>query len=84
MALAWVRSRAETISTIIGARTVKQLDANLASLDVIVPDEQLAELEALTKPELDFPADFVIETAIPWQQGGTTINGVPSKPYSRP
>lgn len=25
-----------------------------------------------------------VETAIPWQQGGTTINGVPSKPYSRP
>ncbi|MFC4033288.1 aldo/keto reductase [Streptomyces polygonati] len=83
VALAWVRARAEITSTIIGARTVKQLDDNLASLDVTVPDEQLAELSSLTAPKLDFPADFVIETAIPWQQGGTTVNGVPSEPFGR-
>ncbi|MYS23835.1 Predicted oxidoreductase [Streptomyces sp. DvalAA-14] len=83
VALAWVRSRAEVTSTIIGVRTVKQLDDNLASLDVTIPDEQLAELAELTAPQLDFPAAFVTETAVPWQQGGTTINGVSSEPYSR-
>ncbi|WP_327292771.1 aldo/keto reductase [Streptomyces sp. NBC_01198] len=83
VALAWVRARPEVTSTIIGARTVQQLDANLASLDVSVPDEQLAELSALTAPKLDFPADFVNDVAIPWQQGGTTIDDVPSEPYSR-
>lgn len=84
VALAWVRARAEVTSTIIGARTVEQLDANLASLDVTVPDEQLSELSALTTPTLDFPADFVSSAAVSWQQGGTTVNGVTSEPFARP
>ncbi|WP_329173072.1 aldo/keto reductase [Streptomyces sp. NBC_01477] len=84
VALAWVRARAEVTSTIIGARTVEQLDANLASLDVTVPDEQLTELTALTAPKLDFPADFVSGVAVSWQQGGTTVNGVASEPFARP
>jgi aryl-alcohol dehydrogenase-like predicted oxidoreductase len=83
VALAWVASRPEVTATIIGARTVAQLDDNLAALDVTVPAGQLAELDKLTAPQLDFPADFLAATAIPWQQGGTTINGVASAPFTR-
>jgi diketogulonate reductase-like aldo/keto reductase len=83
VALAWVASRPEVTSTIVGARTVAQLDDNLALLDVTVPAEQLAELGKLTAPELDFPAGFLAATAIPWQQGGTTINGIPSAAFTR-
>jgi aryl-alcohol dehydrogenase-like predicted oxidoreductase len=83
LALAWVRSQPEVTSTIIGCRTLKQLNDNLDSLDVTMTDEQQAELSQLTEPELNFPAAFLSATAIPWQQAGTTINGVASAAYSR-
>jgi diketogulonate reductase-like aldo/keto reductase len=83
LALAWVRQQPEVTSTIIGAHTVQQLDANLGSLDVTIPDEQLAELDRLTEPKLDFPADLLKTDAISLQQAGTTINGVPSSEFRR-
>lgn len=78
VALAWVQSRSEVTSTIVGARSVKQLDANLAALQISPSADQLARLDALSKPTLNFPAAFLEEVAVPWQQGGTTINGVTS------
>ena len=70
-------------STIIGARTLEQLDDNLAALDVQLAPEQLAKLDALSKPKLNFPADFIANGA-PFVHGGTTINGrsVPLWPLS--
>jgi aryl-alcohol dehydrogenase-like predicted oxidoreductase len=84
VALAWVRQQGEVTSTIIGARTVEQLDSNLRSLEVTIPDQQLAELNKLTEPQLEFPADILTAMVIPWQQAGTTINDVASKEFSRP
>ncbi|WP_052851093.1 aldo/keto reductase [Streptomyces avicenniae] len=83
VSLAWVRQQAPVTATIIGARRVDQLDANLASLDVTLSDDDLAELDRLSTPELDFPADFLIDVALNWQQAGTTINGVRSEPLRR-
>ncbi|MFI7272932.1 aldo/keto reductase [Streptomyces sp. NPDC049879] len=83
VSLAWVRQQAPVTSTIIGARRVDQLESNLASLDVTIPDEDLAELDGLTAPDLDFPAAFLEQIAVNWQQGGTTVNGVPSETFSR-
>jgi aryl-alcohol dehydrogenase-like predicted oxidoreductase len=83
VALAWVEAQPEVTSTIIGVRTVSQLDDNLVSLGVTLTGEQLAELAALTKPKLNFPADFLATTAVPWQQAGTTINGVAAKAFRR-
>ena len=48
VALAWVRSRPGVSSTIIGARRMDQLDANLAALDVTLSADQIASLDALT------------------------------------
>jgi aryl-alcohol dehydrogenase-like predicted oxidoreductase len=83
VAIAWVQSRPGVSSTIIGARTLEQLEDNLASLDVQLAPEQLAKLEALSKPKLNFPADFIANGA-PFVHGGTTINGksVPLWPLS--
>ncbi|MEV4756991.1 aldo/keto reductase [Micromonospora sp. NPDC049559] len=75
-ALAWVRQQPVVSSTIIGARTVGQLEANLASLDVTLSPEQLAELDGLTTPELNFPAAFLRDFGVPAQQGNTVINGL--------
>jgi aryl-alcohol dehydrogenase-like predicted oxidoreductase len=82
VALAWVRQQREVTSTIFGARTVAQLDANLASLEVTIPDAQLAELDKVSRPQLDFPADLLRDVAPHYQQAGATINGVESRVFS--
>ncbi|MCS7475763.1 aldo/keto reductase [Umezawaea endophytica] len=83
VALAWVRSRSEVTSTLIGARTLAQWDANAASLDVHLSREDLAELDGLTAPRLDYPAEVVDGMGIGFQQGGTTINGLSSDTFQR-
>lgn len=75
VALAWVRQRPGVDSTIIGARTLQQLEDNVASLDVTLSAEQVAKLDELTRPTLPFPTDFVANSAA-FSYGGTTINGV--------
>ena len=76
VALAWVRSRPAITSTLIGARTVEQLQSNLASLEVTLAPDQLAALESPSAPSLDFPA---INNALLGPMlgfGGTTVDGV--------
>ena len=78
VALAWVQQRPGVSSTIIGARTIEQLDDNLAALDIKLSAEQVARLDGLTKPKLNFPAEFLGMAGM-IQAGGTTINGEPSQ-----
>jgi aryl-alcohol dehydrogenase-like predicted oxidoreductase len=78
VALAWVQARPAVSSTIIGARTLAQLDDNVKALEVKLTPVQTAALATLTKPKLDFPADF-LEMARMIHAGGTTINGQPSQ-----
>ena len=73
-ALAWVRQQAPVTATVLGARTVAQLDADLASLEVTLGAGQLAELDALTTPDLNFPHAFLQNFGFPAQQGTTSIN----------
>lgn len=81
VALAWVQGRPGVASTIIGARTVDQLVANLGALDVAMLPEHRHRLDELTKPVLPFPHEFLEFTADN-TQGGTTINGRPSKVWA--
>ncbi len=74
VALAWVQARPGVTSTIIGARTLAQLDDNVKALEVKLTAAQTAALDALTKPKLSFPADF-LDMARMIHAGGTTING---------
>ncbi len=78
VALAWVQARPAVSSTIIGARTLAQLEDNVKALDVKLTPEQRAALDALTKPKLNFPAEF-LDMARMIHAGGTTINGQPSQ-----
>ena len=75
VALAWVQNRPGITSTIIGARTLAQLEDNLAALDLKLTPGQAAKLEQLTTPRLNFPFDFV-KRAAAFSSSGTTINGV--------
>ncbi len=77
VALAWVQARPAVSSTIIGARTLAQLEDNLKALEVKLRPEQTAALDTLTKPTLNFPAEF-LELSRMLHAGGTTINGQPS------
>ncbi len=74
VALSWVQARPGVTSTIIGARTLAQLDDNLAALDVTLTKEHVAALDALSKPQLNFPAPF-LSAAGSFMHGGLTVNG---------
>lgn len=75
VALAWVQGRPGVGSTILGVRTVAQLDDNLAALDVRLTDSQLAALDSVSRPSLNFPADF-LGMAPTFTHGGASVNGV--------
>ena len=80
VALSWVQGRPGVTSTIIGARTLDQLDDNLGALDVQLTAEQVAELDELTAPQLPFPANM-LQFVPAFAYGGTTINGQPSQAW---
>jgi aryl-alcohol dehydrogenase-like predicted oxidoreductase len=80
VALAWVQGRPGVGSTIIGARTIEQLDDNLGALDVTLTRAQVDALDAASKPSLPFPMDMI--GAVPmFAWGGTTINGQSSPTF---
>ena len=74
VALKWVQDRPGVASTIIGARTLEQLQDNLAGLDVRLEDEHWKLLAEVSAPRLAFPAAF-LEMAKNFSYGGATING---------
>jgi aryl-alcohol dehydrogenase-like predicted oxidoreductase len=77
VALAWVQSRAGVTSTIIGARRLDQLEQNLAALDLTLRENDVAALNKVSEPSLNFPAPFFRMIPL-FAQGGTTVNGTAS------
>ncbi|MGX6509309.1 aldo/keto reductase [Rhodococcus sp. SJ-2] len=59
VALAWVRRQGLMLS--IGARTVDQINDNLAALDVELDDSHLARLDEASKIRLGYPHEFLHE-----------------------
>ena len=59
VALAWVRR--DGVLPLVGARTPEQLSDCLSGLDVVLPPEAVARLEASAPFERGFPADFIAE-----------------------
>jgi aryl-alcohol dehydrogenase-like predicted oxidoreductase len=80
VAINWVQTQSGVASTIIGARTLEQLDDNLAAIDVKLSSAHRQKLDALSKPKLNFPAEF-IENGSAFFHGGTTINGRAAEPW---
>ena len=75
VALAWLRQRPGVTSTVIGTRTVEQLDQNVASLEVVLTPEQLATLSDASRPTLNFPHENNLAVVPLVQFGGTTVDG---------
>ncbi|MEU7042720.1 aldo/keto reductase [Streptomyces varsoviensis] len=82
VALAWLGHRPKVTALVIGCRTARQLEDNLASLTVDLSDPRPAELDALTAPELPFPLGFLRTSGVDLVQGGATINGVPPRAWN--
>lgn len=80
VALAWVRSQAGVTSTLIGARRLDQLKANLDSLELTLSVEQIGKLSQVSRPRLNFPAENNETLAPMLAFPGMTIDGrtVPS------
>ena len=82
-ALAWVVERPGVASTIIGARTMQQLDDNLGALEVKLTAEQSKALNEVSQPKLNFPHDFLGPVKA-FGYNGATIDGqeAPVNPMS--
>jgi aryl-alcohol dehydrogenase-like predicted oxidoreductase len=78
VALAWVQGRPGVTSTLIGARTRKQLDENLTALDLQLSPAHVAALDNLSEPILNFPSQIVRTLSLNGSHAGATVNGVPS------
>ena len=85
VALAWVRSRDAVSSIIVGARTLEQLEENLASLQVELSTDDIAALDELTQPRFNYPVTILPRGRLTGY-GGLTINGesFPESPLGRP
>jgi aryl-alcohol dehydrogenase (NADP+) len=81
VALAWLRSRPGVTAPIVGARRLHHLEANLASLEVELTDAQLASLNAVSAPQLDYPHDLNRTVGPMLQFAGATVDGQPSVVY---
>jgi aryl-alcohol dehydrogenase-like predicted oxidoreductase len=83
VALSWLQNRPGVASTLVGARTMKHLEDNLAALDLELSSTQMDELDKLTAPRLNFPFHF-LERAPAFGSSGTIINGVeaPANPLA--
>src|SRR5580704_7604251 len=82
VAIAWVLSRPGVTSPILGARTEAQLDDNLAAIEVKLTPEDIAALDTVTKPALNFPTAF-LAGAVPASYPGMTVNGRDFQAHSR-
>lgn len=58
LALAWISQQG--IIPIVGARKIDQLNDNIASLDVVIPESAMERLNAVSAIDLGFPHDFVL------------------------
>jgi aryl-alcohol dehydrogenase-like predicted oxidoreductase len=79
VALAWVHGRPGVASTLIGARRLDQFEANLEALDLRLADEQIRRLDAVSKPNLNFPADNNRDLAPNMAFAGATVDGVQTR-----
>jgi aryl-alcohol dehydrogenase-like predicted oxidoreductase len=83
VALSWTLRRPGVAALILGATRPEQLDQNLAALDLQLPADATARLEALSRPERVHPYHFFEEPFFAaLRAGGTSVRAEP--PWFRP
>jgi len=79
VALSWVNNKPGVTSTIIGVRTMEQLNANIAATEVHLLAEEVTILDQLSAPPVTFLSEYA--TMIPMMQhGGIEIDGFKPAP----
>ncbi|WP_222886145.1 aldo/keto reductase [Sphingobium sp. PNB] len=74
VAIAWTLANPAVVSPLVGARTMRQYEDNVAALGVTLEPAQLERLDALSRTPLGFPHDFLASPFIRHGlTGGTTI-----------
>ncbi len=81
VALRWIMDRDGVASTIIGARTMAQLEDNLAASNLQLTAEDSNRLDEVSAVPRAFPWDFIdmVRAGI---QNGTTVNGFTTEPWA--
>lgn len=73
VAVAWTLLNPAVTSTIVGARSLAQLEDNLGALDVSFTAEQVARLEAASRIEMGFPHDMITSELTAGMFGGVKV-----------
>jgi aryl-alcohol dehydrogenase-like predicted oxidoreductase len=73
VALAWTLHHPAVVSPIIGARTVEQLEDNLACLQITFSDGQLARLDEASRIDMGFPHSLLSSQSMDHMFGYVTI-----------
>jgi len=66
VSLAWLLHRPQVSSVIFGARTIEQLDANLAAADLELSAKHMATLDQASDVPLGYPYEFIKATQASW------------------
>jgi len=66
VSLAWLVAKPQVSSVIFGARTVEQLDANLAAADLELSAKHVAALDTASAFDLGYPYSFIQMTQGSW------------------
>jgi aryl-alcohol dehydrogenase-like predicted oxidoreductase len=64
VALNWVRQQSGVVIPIVGSRKLAQIQDNLACVEFTLTDEQMRQLDEVSKIELGFPHDFLASDEI--------------------
>lgn len=79
VALAWLCGRPGPIVPIVGARRIAHLEDNLRGLEVTLSPDQVAALDEVSAPTLNYPAPYDGPPSDTLQLAGATVNGVTSQ-----
>ena len=86
VAIAWLLHKAAQSTTslipILGPRTREQLDATLGALDVTLPQEQVARLDAASAIPLGVPHELIKDSASSLAGGKLELLDFPSIPVA--
>jgi aryl-alcohol dehydrogenase-like predicted oxidoreductase len=76
VAINWARQRSQPIIPIIGARKLEQITDSLACVNFTIPEEQMNQLNEVSKIELGFPHDFLTSPGVNDVLYGGTLDQV--------
>ncbi len=76
VALNWLLQKPGVASIILGVRTVKQLEDNLACLDFVLSPDEMEHLDRVSQIDLGFPHAFIYSDMVKqFISGGAKIQG---------